>query len=364
MKNYNEVAESVFRRSEEIIEKNNRRRKTLIGIGSAAGCLLVAGAVGFGVWRNSVRGSDVQIIGDIYLNGSGAATGESAYSSTSDPDDLVGSYSGAGYTAPEYTALDGDSIDSSGAFSSSSSSGADDPGYATSTSEPAPSEPSSVIGSTPSVSDQAPEYVTIIGEYPEINSGAYDAPANGTVLLSDPLKGAMEEYIQTEKEKYFFDVYVNFYKDGENVDIDSSEFRSGEENRLCECGFECKYEECRRMPSYKHCRMLLTREQLEDFASSEDYGYIISLCGECQGGGVCLFAHDQYGHHNGYGQGNGQVQSSQSSQSVPQDNEQSYGQGYGPGNGQGYGPGNGQGYGPGNGQGYGHHYGHHNGEHC
>lgn len=155
MKNYDEVAESVFRRSKEVIKQNNKRRRTLIAIGSAAGCLVVAGAAGFGVWRNSVHGADMALLGGQFANdGVNHSTGDD------DVDDIIGVISYL--DPPEYPTLDneknhgggsdtisgigansstnptsGDITDNSGVFNNDTPGSANDPGYAVSSSEPA-----------------------------------------------------------------------------------------------------------------------------------------------------------------------------------------------------------------------------------
>lgn len=155
MKNYNEVAESVFRRSKEVIKQNNKRRRTLIAIGSAASCLVIAGAAGFGVWRNSVRGSDA-----VLSSGQFANDGVNHSAGDDDVDDIIGviSYldppeyptsdneknhgggsdtiSGTGANSPA-DMTSGDITDSSGVFNNDTPGSANDPGYATSSSKPA-----------------------------------------------------------------------------------------------------------------------------------------------------------------------------------------------------------------------------------
>ena len=49
MKNYKEMADSVFQRSDEIIAENKRKRKNLIGITSAISCVCLVALIGFGL---------------------------------------------------------------------------------------------------------------------------------------------------------------------------------------------------------------------------------------------------------------------------------------------------------------------------
>lgn len=66
MRNYEEVAERVFRRGNEIIKRNKRRRRVILGVCSSAACLAVVIAVSFGEWASSRRGFNAA--GDIDLN--------------------------------------------------------------------------------------------------------------------------------------------------------------------------------------------------------------------------------------------------------------------------------------------------------
>lgn len=174
MKNYNEVAESVFRRSKEVIKQNNKRRRTLIAIGSAASCLLIAGVVGFGAWKNSLRSTDAVLSNGQFANDNVNHSSEDDTVSVTDHvngihEDIKAS-AGDGIVGivpdpnipPDYPTLagendynggngnvnaigtdslgsadSGDIVDSSGVSDNDTSSPANDPGYATSFSEPA-----------------------------------------------------------------------------------------------------------------------------------------------------------------------------------------------------------------------------------
>ena len=174
MKNYDEVAESVFRRSKEVIKQNTKRRRTLIAIGSAASCLVIAGAAGFGVWRNSVHGADAVLSSGQFANDGVNHSAEDDTVSVTDHvngihEDIKASV-GDGIVGivhdpiipPEYPTLDdeknhgggsdtidgigansstdptsGDIIDSSGVFNNDTPSNTNGPFYATSYSEPA-----------------------------------------------------------------------------------------------------------------------------------------------------------------------------------------------------------------------------------
>ncbi|MDE7400232.1 MAG: hypothetical protein K2N06_12000 [Oscillospiraceae bacterium] len=80
MKNYEEVTKNVFRKSEELIARNQRRRNTIMTIGMSACCLAAVCGVGAIAW-NRARVSTVpaettapaaQLVSDDYANAPGA----------------------------------------------------------------------------------------------------------------------------------------------------------------------------------------------------------------------------------------------------------------------------------------------------
>jgi len=275
MKNYKEVAESVFRRSEEVIEQNKRRRRTLIMNGSAALCIVAAGAVWFSVWQSARRGAEVAQPAGQFVN------------------------EGNNYS------VESDAVDDK-------HNNIDESIF-----EPVPSASGSIIGTSVEGVD-SPEYPTLVEveSYPQVSSGAYDAPKNGTVYYSDALKGALKEYSsQDEQDIILFHVIADFYKDGVLVDVDSPEICENEWNRLCGQDFQCYFNECAGNSgtvNKRHFCMTLDREQLESFTPAEGYGYTLCLYGECKGGcirshcnnSVCNLPTQSQGcHHNGHHSG-------------------------------------------------------------
>ncbi len=61
MKNYKEMADSVFQRSDEIIAENKRKRKNLIGITSAISCVCLVALIGFGGVKSGLFGNVVRV---------------------------------------------------------------------------------------------------------------------------------------------------------------------------------------------------------------------------------------------------------------------------------------------------------------
>lgn len=65
MKSYEEVTKDVMRRSEEIIKNKYRRsRKLMTAVSTSATCLVLAGALGVGIWLSGRQGSDVVLSSD------------------------------------------------------------------------------------------------------------------------------------------------------------------------------------------------------------------------------------------------------------------------------------------------------------
>lgn len=332
MKNYEEVAESVFKRSEEMIALNKRRRREMMkNIGAAAGCLAVAGAVGIGVWKNA-GSPGLQVIDDNanaiqsagqFANDGIDHSGESDTVSVTDHvvegDGIVGVI--PDLDPPEYPTLD-DITDSVGVLGNDTPGNTDSGGAADGTvgvippssdipalpaGAPASSSnsnegpcietddiksilssthtnPAIVWGDPPTVSNVIPPNVTTVIEEYGAAGAIPDAPENGAFLLSDALKGAMDKYgYSDENGDIQYRVVVNYYDNGEPVDISSSAIREDEWNRLCGHGYQCHFETHTKnfgKTIEHHLCLMLTRGQLESFAPCDSYGCTICLYGE------------------------------------------------------------------------------------
>ncbi len=341
MKNYEEVAESVFKRSEEMIALNKKRRRDrLINIGATVGCLAVAGAVGIGVWKTAGR-PDVQVVSDIYQQ-SGANAAQSSEQSDNNGQNISENY----YIFDRYIPFSTSSNDGSGTESSevisSSAVTSTDESIATSTDSSVTN--SEISGASdivfPAFSESEPvKVLTVIEEYGAADTIPDSVPENGAFLFSDALKGAMEEYGYTDENGDIrYRVAVDFYDNGEIVDVDLPAIREIECQRLTGCGYQCHFETCTKewgnIVDHHFC-MMLTREQLENFPPCENYGCTFHLYGERH----CILLDGD---------------DTTSSDYVPPAQNQGCHHGWGGGNGNGYG----NGYGNGNGYGYGHHGGH------
>lgn len=236
MKDYKNIAEDVFRRSEEVIEENKRRKRKRVEIGISAACWVAAGAVGFGIWRSS----RLRVPDNVISEGQFANDGRD-HSSESDVviSDHVNSID------TEYTANQG-----------------------------------SLIGQKPGIS---PDYPTLSDEfidkngidircYPIIHLPFQSADrvlGNGQVIFTGALKEKMTKAKITEE---LFDVVFEYYRDGERVDP-TQEFVESERARA---GVDFELET---LDNGQHCiRGNMTCYMLEDiFVPHEDYGCIVYL---------------------------------------------------------------------------------------
>lgn len=241
MKNYNEVAESVFRRSEEVIEQYKRRRKTLTKIGVSAGCIAAAGAVGFGVLRSTGRLAPSEITSDSMIspNSSGAYL--------SIPNE----------SADSFENLNNTEIKSGSGNAANQSNDINDP--------------SSVR-----------HFLTrISGYYTEVRDRISFVPENGTVVISDLLQKALNEYgSEDENGKIHYGILVEFYKDGKRIEP-TMELWESERDKFGD-GFGLLTNSSdwgRKIEHYMHADS--TKEQIESYTADSELG-------------VALFLYDDY----------------------------------------------------------------------
>lgn len=409
MKNYKEVADSVFKRSEEIIVQNKkRRRERLMSIGATAGCLIVAGAVGIGVWKNMGR-ADIPVASDIDPNWSSASryvnstttTIDNIYDSStasskndtangavvsgevgvtsvaesstenveSDKTDIVSNASGSGEVGVTSNAESStktdivNSVSGSGevgvtsipessaeSVESNTANSAPESSAETSDNDSAVNFPANNEPDTNALSGTPLKTATVIEEYESnVVTDYIGTPENGTYRVSDDLREAMEEYGYTDGNgDIVYHVMAYYYENGTPVDVSVSAICDGEWNRLCGHGYHCEYETCGRNWGAEydnHFCMRLTREQIENFTPAGNLG--CELCLYCEGKQRCILANPDINY------------SSSTSTPIVQNPGYHHGYGYGAGDGTGYGYGNGNGYGnsTGCGTGYGHHHG-------
>ncbi|MBD5129875.1 MAG: hypothetical protein HDT43_08125 [Ruminococcaceae bacterium] len=309
MKNYEEIAESVFKRSEERIAENKRRRRErLINIGATVGCLAVAGAVGIGVWKTAGRSED--FIGGTDIYGANAAQNDTVTdhitNEIANSDNIVGVI--PDLDPPDYPTLSGTStaaasIPSPAASSTSESEPSLEPAGGSVINETpndnnpfvvstADSEPVSAVNppdyDPPIVSSAdepytPPNFITVVEEYGTPGT-LPAAPQNGKFVFSDALKGAMEAYGYSDNNGDIqYHVVLSYYDNGTPVDANSSAIREAEWNRLCGHGYHCEFESCSRewgAVTDHHLCVRMTREQLESFTPCDSYGCTVCLYSE------------------------------------------------------------------------------------
>lgn len=368
MKNYKEVAESVFKRSEEIIAQNKkRRRERLMSIGATAGCLIVAGAVGIGVWKNMGR-ADIPVASDIDPNRS--STSQYVNSTTATIDNIYKSSTASSKNDTANGAVVSGKVGVTSAAESSTESvesnivniaaGSGEVGVTSDSESSAESAPESNAGTsdiifpahndtdTNGLSGTPLKTATVIEEYESnVVTDYIGTPENGTYRVSDDLREAMEEYGYTDGNgDIVYHVMAYYYENGTPIDVSVSAVCDGEWNRLCGHGYHCEYETCGKNWGAEHDNhfcMRLTREQIENFTPADNLG--CELCLYCEGRQRCILSNPDSSY------------SSSTSAPTVQNQGHHHGYGYGAGDGTGYGYGNGYGNSTGCGTGYGHHHG-------
>lgn len=341
MKNYKEVAESVFKRSEEIIAQNKkRRRERLMSIGATAGCLIVAGAVGIGVWKNMGR-ADIPVASDIDPNRS--STSQYVNSTTATIDNIYKSSTASSKNDTANGAVVSGKVGVTSAAESSAESAPESNAGTSDIIFPAHNDTD-----TNGLSGTPLKTATVIEEYESnVVTDYIGTPENGTYRVSDDLREAMEEYGYTDGNgDIVYHVMAYYYENGTPIDVSVSAVCDGEWNRLCGHGYHCEYETCGKNWGAEHDNhfcMRLTREQIENFTPADNLG--CELCLYCEGRQRCILSNPDSSY------------SSSTSAPTVQNQGHHHGYGYGAGDGTGYGYGNGYGNSTGCGTGYGHHHG-------
>lgn len=115
-----------------------------------------------------------------------------------------------------------------------------------------------------------------ISSYPEKAIYCYAAPKNGEAHCSAPLTHAIEKY----GDKVLYCVVAELFSDGSMV-LPESEEAKLEWSRLEEFGYTIKWESDDTGEEKRHYYMLYaTKEELEEFDTSEEYGYFFRFIDE------------------------------------------------------------------------------------
>lgn len=251
MKNYEEVTESVFQKSDEIIKRNKRRRNTMMKIGASAGCLIVVGAVGVSVWANGNKiptESSGQFISDSAALAFGA--GDTVYNGAfvGDESSRPADVGGVAEKIPQDSVMNG------------------------------------MIILSPDNDNPDFHYTTVIGGFETEDDERKIAPPNGQIHISKALNAAMEKYGDVDEYgneiEYF--VIIEYLQDQQIIDPTDELFES-ERERLKEplgldmvIGFETR--SCDWGAHSEHGIFArFTKAQIEKFTANPDYGYVIEL---------------------------------------------------------------------------------------
>lgn len=217
MKNYNEVADEVFRRSKEVEEENKLRRRRMTEIGVSAACWAAAGAVGFGIWKTNIAGKGV--VTSAPAEGAGSVIPDSAAESI---DDLLSHE----YNDPGH--IDKNGID---------------------------------VRCIPTI------------HLPCQSFDHYYQTEPGKVVISNALKEQAMIGLDDETERTF-DVLIEYYKDGERVDP-TNEFMESESARMG-IGFELETDS-ESGNHYIRCQNMTCDMPEEKIIPNDDYGIVVYL---------------------------------------------------------------------------------------
>jgi hypothetical protein len=221
MKDYKEMAESVFHRRDQYMEKRSRQRRAATAVVSC--CCLVA-LVGVGVWRSGALTHHRDAASEGIPVG-GASSGEP---STRSAEQEMGLAAFADYGGGLDADLSGYSIQ------------------------------------------------PMISSFGETKMDRDISVHNGGVLFSQALQGAMAQYGGDVK----YQVLVELFSGGAELDCASVAGRA-EMERFGDQGYTVAFESYYDgYVDHNYFTLHATLEQLENFPSSEEYGYCVMLYGE------------------------------------------------------------------------------------
>lgn len=261
MKDYNEVAKSVFERSKElIIKKNKRNMRIMTAVRTSGICLVLVSVIGFGSWLGGSQGGDI------------ASTVDGSFPSASD---------------------------NSTAVSNNSEAASEGNSSSVKESEAASEENSSSVKETVFAESEPPSAAPAFHAHDYINSentvkDNFDTPPkNGKVYISSQLKNALDTvgdcYEDGCKAPYL--LLFDYYKDGQLI-VPTEALHSSEWERLkshfnCYEGSEEYTQTCTMgFGSYRagwdaeteyFIHGNLYKPQIESFPPNEDYAVVISL---------------------------------------------------------------------------------------
>lgn len=250
MKDYKEVANDVFLRSEKIMADNRRRVNKIRKAGLMTACFCLVVLLGVTAWqRGAFSNSAHDGAGDIVMGGFLTTAG----------------------------------VKSNETIEGSSHSGVVDKEDGTNA--------QIAMGGMAVIMEGIPDtefgfeyhYRTMISSYGDGGAAAvsYDSPENGTFKFSIPLKGAMDEYgASDENGDILYRVLVYVFKDKNELNGNSSIVQE-EGDRLFACGYTVAMETYNDgHEDHYYFTLHATKEQLVNFAVNEEYGYRFFLYDE------------------------------------------------------------------------------------
>lgn len=244
MKNYEEVTENVFRKSEEIIKQNRRRRNTIMKIGVSAGCLAIIGTVGAGAWNRGHNASPIEAV-----------------------------------QSTESTVKQSESGSTLSVVSNSSTGGK------SSIAEKIPESNSAFNGPImgPDSDNSIPmTFITRIDGFEVEDNERKIAPANGQIHISKAVSEAMRHYgdVDENNNEIIYRVVIEYLQDQQIIPA-TRELYDRESARLKEQRGRGLNFETYSWDWGAHSRNTIwayfTKSEIENFTADENYGYVIEL---------------------------------------------------------------------------------------
>ena len=221
MKNYNEMADDVFRRRDEFAKEQKKKRKITA---LTLSCICMAVLVGVGVWQSGLLKPEVQKAEDAIYPG---------IKDTYGPDEEEPTYN------------------ENGIFQSADSE---------------------------TVTTETGERLTLISSYEKTTAAAcYALPKNGTHFCSIPLNAAFEEY----DDKVIYRVVVRVFEDGKMVQGRENIEKISE--KFFDLGYSSALEVTNDQWDFPVLTMLVKEEQLKKFKADDEHGYFFFLYEENDG---------------------------------------------------------------------------------
>ncbi|MBR3835620.1 MAG: hypothetical protein IKJ69_02380 [Clostridia bacterium] len=221
MKNYNEMADDVFRRRDEFAKEQKRKRKR---IAISLLCLCMAVLVGVGLWQSGLFTPQVQQAEDAIYPG------------------IKDTY-GPGEEEPTQ--------EENGVF------------------QPAGSD---------TVTMENGERLTLISSYEEVSASAcYALPENGKYYFSIPLNAALEEY----DDKVIYRIVVRVFEDGKM--LQGKDELAKIADKFFDWGYSSALEVANDQWNFAVFTMLVKEDELKKFKADNEHGYFFFLYEENDG---------------------------------------------------------------------------------